>query len=91
MLEKNEREKKREIQIEREFTMSFILFSSKTKKKTIIYELTSFCFFSHQLLDFTKEIFLNTWNIYTFIIALFILNSTTSGKYFYSLFWKKGL
>jgi hypothetical protein len=26
---------------------------------------------------------LNMWNISTFIIALFILNSKTSGKYFY--------
>jgi hypothetical protein len=61
--------------------MSFILFSSKIKKKTIIYELTYFS--SHQFLDFTKEILLNMCNIYTFIIALFILNSKTSGKYFY--------
>ncbi len=63
--------------------MSVILLSSKTKKKKIIYELTSFSVLFSSIAWFTKEIFLNMWNISTFIIALFILNSKTSGKYFY--------
>jgi hypothetical protein len=78
-------EKVRERYINREkFTMSVIFFALKMeKKKKIIYQWTSFSVLFPSLVWFNKEIFLNMWNIYTFIIVLFILNGKTSGKSFY--------